>query len=61
MRIKLPRIFSPFKEFPELIGHSGLSGAFAFYCPSRDVFLAGTVNQLSAESTSFKLMLKFLR
>ncbi len=61
MRFKLPRIFSPLKAFPELIGHSGLSGAFEFYCPERNLFLAGTVNQLSPESASFKLMLKFLR
>jgi len=43
-RFKLPRIFSPFKPIPELIGHSGLSGAFAYYCPEKDLHLTGTVN-----------------
>lgn len=60
MRFKLPRIFSPFKPFPELIGHSGLSGAFAFYCPELEIFMSGTVNQIAKPSTSFKLMLKVL-
>jgi CubicO group peptidase (beta-lactamase class C family) len=59
-KFKLPRIFSPFKAMPELIGHSGLSGAFAFYSPEKDVFLAGTVNQISNPDRSFRLMLKLL-
>jgi CubicO group peptidase (beta-lactamase class C family) len=56
MRFKLPRIFSPFSPVPEFIGHSGASGSFAFYCPERGFYLSGTVNQLDARSTSFRLM-----
>jgi CubicO group peptidase (beta-lactamase class C family) len=56
MRFKLPRIFSPFSSVPEFIGHSGASGSFAFYCPERGFYLSGTVNQLDARSTSFRLM-----
>lgn len=59
-RFALPRIFSPFKAQPELLGHSGLSGAFAFFAPSRQVFLAGTVNQIHHPDTSFRLMLRLL-
>lgn len=55
---KLPRIFSPFKPLPELIGHSGLSGAFSYYCPSRDLYMCGTVNQIDQPSTSYRMMLK---
>ncbi|MBE2280810.1 MAG: beta-lactamase family protein [Ignavibacteriaceae bacterium] len=58
MQFKLPRIFSPFSPAPEFIGHSGLSGAFAFYCPEKDVYLAGTVNQIADPGISFRLMLK---
>lgn len=61
MRFKLPRIFSPFKAYPELIGHSGLSGAFAFFCPELKTYLTGTVNQVSSPGISFRLMLKLLR
>jgi CubicO group peptidase (beta-lactamase class C family) len=59
-RFKLPRIFSPFKAMPELIGHSGLSGAFAFYSPEKDLFLTGTVNQISNPDQSFRLMLRLM-
>ncbi|WP_159887773.1 serine hydrolase domain-containing protein [Paenibacillus puerhi] len=59
-RFKLPRVFSPFKSLPELIGHSGLSGAFAYYCPERDLYLTGTVNQISKPSSSYKLMIRVL-
>jgi len=56
MRYKLPRVFSPFSPAPEFIGHSGASGSFAFYCPKQDFYLSGTVNQLQARSTPFRLM-----
>lgn len=59
-RFQLPRLFSPFQPAPELIGHSGLSGAFAFYAPARDVYLAGTVNQVAHPDLSFRLMLNLL-
>ena len=58
MRFKLPRWLSPFRPMPTFVGHSGLSGAFAFYCPERDLYLSGTVNRLDAPRTSFRLMLK---
>jgi CubicO group peptidase (beta-lactamase class C family) len=60
MRLKLPRIFSPFKSVPELLGHSGLSGAFSFYCPEKDIYLTGTVNQAAYPDLSYKLMVKMI-
>ncbi|MDO8869603.1 MAG: hypothetical protein Q7V10_02515 [Methanobacteriaceae archaeon] len=60
MRFKLPRIFSPFKSVPELLGHSGLSGAFSFYCPEKDIYLTGTVNQAAYPDLSFNLMVKII-
>ena len=59
-RFKLPGVFSPFKALPELLGHSGLSGAFAFYSPEKDVFLTGTVNQINNPDLSYRLMLQLL-
>lgn len=60
MRFKVPWIFSPLKSIPEMIGHSGLSGAFAYYCPVRGVFMTGTVNQIDNPSTSYRLLIKAL-
>jgi CubicO group peptidase (beta-lactamase class C family) len=59
-RFKLPRLFSPFKAMPEFIGHSGLSGAVAFYAPEKDIYLTGTVNQISDPGRSFRLMLELI-
>jgi CubicO group peptidase (beta-lactamase class C family) len=60
MRFKLPRIFSPFRPIPEIIGHSGLSGAFAYYCPEKNLYLTGTVNQVYNPSSSYRLIVKVL-
>ena len=59
-RFKAPWYFSPFNSIPELIGHSGLSGAFAFYAPEINTYLTGTVNQIHNPGNSYKLMIKVL-
>lgn len=56
-RFKTPWFFSPFRRIPVLIGHSGLSGAFAFYAPEKDIYLSGTVNQIHNPGNSFRLMI----
>ena len=60
MRFKLPRLFSPFKPIPEFVGHSGSTGSFAFYCPAKAMYLAGTVNQLAAQRKPFNLMVSIV-
>lgn len=60
MRFKLPAIFTLGKKIPACYGHSGLSGAFAFYCPEKNLFFTGTVNQIHKPGASFKLMVKLL-
>ena len=57
MRFKLPRIMSPFKPAPELIGHTGSTASFSFYCPDKDLYLAGTLNQIKEQSRPFRLMI----
>jgi CubicO group peptidase (beta-lactamase class C family) len=59
MYFKLPRYFWPSPP-PEFIGHSGTTGSFAFTCPSRAMYLAGTVNQVSP-SKPFFLMINLVR
>jgi len=60
MRFQLPRYLSPFGPAPELIGHSGLSGAFAFNVPEQGVYATGTVNQVAQPGRSFRLLLRLL-
>jgi hypothetical protein len=58
---KLPWFFNPFGAVPSFIGHSGLSGALAFYCPKSDLYIAGTVNQVAHPDLSFRLMIQLER
>jgi len=60
MKFQLPAIFTMFRKMPALIGHSGLSGAFAYYVPEKDVFLAGTVNQINNPGTSYKMLIQIV-
>jgi len=60
MKFQLPAIFTMFHKMPALIGHSGLSGAFAYYVPEKDVFLAGTVNQINNPGTSYKMLIQIV-
>jgi D-alanyl-D-alanine carboxypeptidase len=57
-RFKLPKLLSPFKTPPEFMGHSGLTGAFNFYNPDKDLYISGTVNQLHYPDTAFRMMIK---
>jgi CubicO group peptidase (beta-lactamase class C family) len=58
---KLPFIFNPFGTVPEMIGHSGLSGALAYYAPSKNIFIAGTVNQIAYPDLSFRMSISLLQ
>jgi D-alanyl-D-alanine carboxypeptidase len=55
---KLPWLFNPTGAVPYFIGHSGLSGALAYYCPKENIFIVGTVNQVAHPDISFKTMIK---
>lgn len=54
---KLPWIFT-LGAAPSFIGHSGLSGALAYYSPEKNIFVAGTVNQVTRPGASFRAMIR---
>jgi CubicO group peptidase (beta-lactamase class C family) len=58
MRFRAPPVFSLFRSFPELRGHTGVSSAWLFYCPEIDMIITGTVSQLSAVAVPFKFVPK---
>jgi CubicO group peptidase (beta-lactamase class C family) len=60
MYFRLPRFFWP-RPLPEFVGHSGSTGSFAFTCPSRSMYLAGTVNQIASPQKPFFLMIDLVR
>jgi CubicO group peptidase (beta-lactamase class C family) len=57
-KFQLPLIFNPTGAVPRFIGHSGLSGALAYYCPKENLYIAGTVNQVAHPDLSFRTMIK---
>jgi CubicO group peptidase (beta-lactamase class C family) len=61
MRFKLPGWMTLWRGSPELVGHSGASGSFAYHAPDRDIFLVGTFNQTDAPKRPFDFMLEVLK
>jgi len=61
MRFKMPRLFTPFKSIPAVVGHTGATGSWLFYCPDLDLYLCGTVDQLTAAPVPYRLLPKLLR
>lgn len=59
-QFSLPRILSPFKPFPQMMGHAGSTGSFAFYVPQKDLYMTGTVNQASSPGAAFQAMVQIV-
>ncbi|MBX2990784.1 MAG: beta-lactamase family protein [Bacteroidetes bacterium] len=60
-RFQLPRLFAPFSPMPSVIGHTGSTGTWLFYCHQLKVFVAGAVNQATAGAVPFRLVPEVLR
>jgi CubicO group peptidase (beta-lactamase class C family) len=60
MRFALPRIMTGFRRIPEMIGHSGASGAVAFHAPKVDLYVTGTVNQIRKRSLVYQLLTRIV-
>mgnify|MGYP003852123317 CR=1 FL=1 len=61
MQYRLPRAFSPLSPMPPLIGHSGATGSVLFHDPARQLFIAGSINQLRRRSQVFKVLSRLER
>jgi D-alanyl-D-alanine carboxypeptidase len=61
MRFKMPRIFTPFKPVPAVVGHTGVSGSWLFYCAELDLYLCGTVDQTAEAPLPFRFLPKLLK
>ncbi len=60
MRFCLPRLFTPFRPMPAVIGHSGSTGCWLFYAPKAEFFLAGSVEEVTAGALPYRLIPKML-
>jgi CubicO group peptidase (beta-lactamase class C family) len=61
MRFRLPRLFTPTAPMPSVLGHTGSTGCWLFYCSELDAFLAGSVDEVTAGAVSFRTVPKVLR
>ncbi|MBU0507225.1 beta-lactamase family protein [bacterium] len=59
-KFHLPRVLSPFRTVPEMLGHCGSTGSVAFYVPDRNLFITGTVNQQTRPNVAFQTMIKIV-
>lgn len=56
MRFCLPRLLTPMRAMPSLIGHSGSTGCWLFYSPQQDLFLVGSVEEATAGALPYRLI-----
>ncbi len=61
MRFRLPRAFTLPYSIPAVIGHTGSTGTWLFFCPELDVYLCGSVDQATAGAVPFRFVPKLLR
>jgi CubicO group peptidase (beta-lactamase class C family) len=61
MRFRLPRVFTPFRPVPAVVGHTGSTGCWLFHCPDLDLLLCGTVDQAAAGAVPFRFVPGLLR
>lgn len=54
MRFALPRVFTPIRPIPPVVGHTGSTGSWLFYCPHYQLLFAGTVDEASAGAVPFR-------
>jgi D-alanyl-D-alanine carboxypeptidase len=60
MRLQIPRLFTPLAPVPAVMGHTGSTGCWLFYCPELDVLLAGSVEEVSAGAVPFRITPRIL-
>lgn len=61
MFYRLNRLMLAGRPPATLVGHSGATGTWLFYCAERDLHLAGTVDQTKGQAIPFQFMATCLR
>ncbi len=61
MRFRLPRILNGMRHMPAVLGHTGSTGSWLFFAPELDVYLAGTVDEVTSGAVPYRLVPKLLR
>jgi D-alanyl-D-alanine carboxypeptidase len=61
MRFQLPRLFTALKRLPPVIGHTGSTGCWLFWCPELDLYFSGSVDEASAGAVPYRVMPELLK
>lgn len=61
MRFRLPRVFNPIHPMPSVLGHTGSTGCWLFYCPQLDMMLTGSVDEVTAGALPYRIVPKILK
>jgi CubicO group peptidase (beta-lactamase class C family) len=61
MRFQLPGIFTSLKRLPAVIGHTGSTGCWLFWCPELDMYFSGSVDEASAGAVPYRLIPQMLK
>lgn len=61
MRVRIPRVFTPFRPVPAVVGHTGSTGTWLFHAPVPDLYFVGAVSQMTAGAVPFKVFPNVLR
>lgn len=60
MRFRLPLALTPTWSMPMVLGHTGSTGCWLFYCPQWDVLLSGSVDEVTAGAVPYRTLPKIL-
>jgi CubicO group peptidase (beta-lactamase class C family) len=60
MRFRLPRLLTSLRSIPPVIGHTGSTGCWLFYCPQMDVLISGSVDEATAGALPYRTVPKIL-
>jgi D-alanyl-D-alanine carboxypeptidase len=61
MHFKIGRLNAPGFRPLNLIGHTGATGSWLFYCPELDLFTTGTVDEVKARAFPYRFIPKLVR
>ena len=59
-RFRLPRLLAPRKPMPPVVGHTGSTGCWLFYCPARDLYFSGSVDEVTAGAVPYRIVPRML-
>lgn len=56
MRFEISRLLAGGMRIPPLVGHTGSTGSWLWFCPPLELLIAGTVDQASAATAPFRVV-----